>query len=209
MKKVSNQKGFTIVELIISAGIFSTILLICTAGVLFVGRLFYKGITSSATQEVARSVMDRLSNDFELSGGYFVQLPPSGGSEGFCIGSHLYSYKLDQLITPAGAGHAFVVRDYPNCDTSPPGGPDNIVTGNSFAGAGVANQWRELLGPNMRIVTFTATPNQPTQPQALGISLNIISGDNTFTTGNRCNGTAGSQFCANSQLTTYVVRRLR
>ncbi len=202
------QSGFTLVELIISAGVFSTILLVCTAGVIFVGRLFYKGITSSSAQEVTRGISDQITNDFALSGGYFVQVapPPNGG---FCIGSHLYSYRLNQIISPAGVGHAFVVRDYPNCDTSPPAGPDNVATGNSAAGVPVSTQWRELLGPNMRLDAFSATPDVTPQPQALSVSLNVISGDSSLTTGSRCNGVAGSQFCATSQLNTYTVRRLR
>jgi prepilin-type N-terminal cleavage/methylation domain-containing protein len=200
------QDGFTIVELIIATAVFSVILLICASGIIVIGKLFYKGIISTATQEVARSAIDDIKEDFELSGGYFVAIPPSSGYEGFCIGSHLYSYKIDQKINLDGTGHALVVRDYPSCDTSPPVAPDNFTT----SPPAVQAQWRELLGANMRLGAFIVTPNSAIRPSGLAIDINVISGDDDLiSVFGTCKGGGGSQFCANAPLSAYATRRLR
>jgi prepilin-type N-terminal cleavage/methylation domain-containing protein len=204
MTKV-NQQGFTIIELIIASAVFSTILLISAAGIIVIGKIFYKGITANATQEVARSAIDDIKEDFELSGGYFVPLTPTGGYEGFCIGSHLYTYKINQKINADGTGHALVERDQPNCDASPPASPDNFAT----SPPAIQAQWRELLGPNMRLGTFLLTPSTPIRPQALAIDINVISGDTVLSPLGLCDGGGGSQFCANAPLSGYAVRRLR
>ncbi len=53
--------GFTIIELLIATTIFSVVLLLAASGLLYIGRLYYKGLTSSATQEAARNIMQELT----------------------------------------------------------------------------------------------------------------------------------------------------
>lgn len=64
----SNQKGFTIVELLMSMAVFSTIILIATVGIVMMGRRYYKGVTTARTQEAARSLEDDLSRIVQVSG---------------------------------------------------------------------------------------------------------------------------------------------
>lgn len=212
-----NQKGFTIIELLIASTVFSAILLMCAAGIISIGKLFYKGITSGTTQEIARSAIDVIKDDFEFSGGYFVELIDpvthlplqNNGSQGFCIGSHLYSYKLGQKIASDGTGHALVVREYPGCDITPGVTPDDICPTCS------SPAWHELLGSSMRLGEFTATiplpPASQVKPLALSISINVLAGDDDLINipAGRCKGGLGSQFCASSPLSAYAVRRLR
>lgn len=208
MNKLTNSRGFTILELLIATSVFSVILLLCTAGLLLIGRLYYKGITSSATQNVARNVMQHITEDFELSGGYFKQLPSTpSGYDGFCIGSNLYTYKIDQKINNDGTGHAFVVRNVPGCDTNSAQTPDDFVS----SPPAVQAEWSEFLGPNMRLGSLTIAPpaGSATPPQSVSISLNIITGDDDLISAGLCKGGAGAQFCANSPLSSYAVRRLR
>lgn len=204
MRSIHNrQNGFTIIELLVASAVFSTILLVCAAGVVYIGNLFYKGITSNATQEVARSTIDEIRNDFELSGGNYKRLVALPGPiEGFCIGSHLYSYIKDQKINNTSTNHAFVVRDRPGCDTDPTAQPDNVN--------GPANPlWHEFLGPNMRLQNDPIA-SLPPKPESVNISINVISADDALinATGT-CRGDAGSQFCASSRLSTYAVRRIQ
>lgn len=209
MRKVNTQKGFTIVELLIATSVFSTVLLISASGILHVGKMFHKGITSGLTQEVARSTIDDIKNDFELSGGYFVRVGNNGPNSGFCIGSRLYSYQLNNRIELNGTGHALVVRDFPNCDITIGVVADDLdsVTGSPDP----SRPWREFLGPNMRLSSFTVTesPLASIRPTGLSVSLNVIAGEVDLSPTGVCIGGAGSQFCASSSLTTYAVRRLR
>lgn len=57
----SNEKGFTLLELMIATTIFSVILLLLTFGLLNIGKNYFKGKNSARTQEVARRVMDDIS----------------------------------------------------------------------------------------------------------------------------------------------------
>lgn len=218
MIRNDSNKGFTVVELLIATAVFSTVLLIAASGIVHIGRLFQRGITSSLTQEVSRTTMDFIKNDFELSGGYFRQLPAFAGNEGFCIGSRLYSYKVGVMTGSDGTGRAMVVRDYPSCDVSPVVHPDDLATGFGYdpvtaTDIDVSNSMREFLGPNMRLNSFSVTPTPALSPKPTGltISIDVISGDPALSTGvgGLCVGGPGSEYCSNSPLLTYAVRRLR
>lgn len=208
-----NKKGFTIIELLIATSIFSVILLICATGIIYVGRLYHKGATSTAVQEVARSSIDEIKNDFQYGGGFFAKLINNGPNEGFCIGDNLYSYQVSpHKINADGSGHALVVRNRPNCYTdaiaSPPSvQPDNINDGQT-APAGFP--WRELLGPNMRIKS-DIFPTSPTAgAPSIKFVISIISADDDLidASGN-CNSGFGSQFCATAELSSDAYRRIR
>ena len=193
MRKIYHQKGFTVIELLIATSVFSTVLLIAASGIVHVGRLFQRGITGSLTQEVSRSTIDFIKDDFELSGGYFKRLPPYGVNEGFCIGSRLYSYQVGLRIGSDGVGRAMVVRDFPNCDISTVVHPDDIVTGIGYdlataTDTNVSGQMREFLGPNMRLNSFSVTPSPAAsaKPTGLTISIDVISGDNDLIAGGLC-----------------------
>jgi prepilin-type N-terminal cleavage/methylation domain-containing protein len=208
MIKNPTQKGFTIVELMIATTVFSVVLLVASSGVINIGKMYYKGINSSATQEVARNLIQELTQDFELSGGFYRKLPQTGGYDGFCIGSHLYTYRIDQKINNSGTGHALVVRDEADCESDSTQVPDDFIINNT--------QWRELLGPNMRVHLLDIVPDRVDKPQAAKISIKILSGDDDLFNNNLvspttglCKGGIGSQFCANSELTTYAIRRIR
>ena len=108
MKK---QHGFTIIELMFSTVTFSVVLLVCLAGVIQIGRMYYKGLTISQTQQTARSLIDEVTQSIQLSGGN-IEVPrdllgavapagpnvvANGNAYGFfCIGSTRYTYALDR-----------------------------------------------------------------------------------------------------------------
>lgn len=59
MKKIDN-KGFTLVELLLAMAFFSFILLFITTGFIVVNRAYNKGITVKLIQDEARSTMEKL-----------------------------------------------------------------------------------------------------------------------------------------------------
>lgn len=185
------NKGFTIIELMIAATVFSTVLLILTYGILGIGRMYYKNITSSRTQEAARAVMDDLSNSIQFSGSDILIVP--GNPMTVCSGTDKYVILLNKPVV--GSDHA-LWRDKTQEGVCAPSGFDN-------------NTSRELLGENMQLVDFDI------DEQAGGlvnIRLSVAYGDeellNRSTSPVSCQPGRGSTFCAVATLDTTAKRRI-
>lgn len=212
--------GFTIVELMIATTVFSVILLLATFALLQVGRTYYKGITLTKTQNVARSIMDTISQDIQFSGdlvtipdpsSYPPDPPDTHASDPYaiCIGNHRYSVKLDQKVSGT-ATHALVYdANIIGCLTAASGYMDAALTDPNS---------KELLDPNMRIAKLTVT-NTPTNLDLYTINLIVVYGDNDLlnedTTSPNPNYhkqclsvQAGTQFCAVVSLSTTVQKRI-
>lgn len=219
------QKGFTIVELLISSGIFSVILLVAISAITQMGRMFYKGITNSKTQQIARSVIEDLSKTIQYGPGE-IQNPTSDistlyvGKDFWCIGSTRYSVNLNsQLSISTQYGLAKDRMDGSVCkddSASPTGQP--LVSGS----------FDELLQQNMRVSKFSITPI--VRDEVYNVSIGIVFGDDDLlsclskvdgsvidcTDSNADTATAvckggyfSSQFCASTQLNTVLTRRWR
>lgn len=65
--EANSQRGFTIVELMISTVIFSLILLGASAAIVQIGKKYSKGITYARTQEVARSTVDEIAQSLQFT----------------------------------------------------------------------------------------------------------------------------------------------
>ena len=212
-----DQKGFTILELMIATSIFSVILLICAFGLIQIGRIYYKGITSSRTQATARAISDDMTQAIQY-GGKNVQLtydptgtPPilalsqDGGTRTVTVGNRSYTYTLGRMLvdgTPSGREATSVLKVQDLDDNGNPVGAT-----------------RELMSPRMWLSRFDITAGGA----AFKVDIQVVSGDVDlvedgakveFGTGGfnpatlRCKPKAGSQFCAVSGLYTEVVRRL-
>ena len=87
----NTAEGFTIIELMIATSIFSMILLLCTVAMLQIGRTFYKGVTVTNTNEVARAVITDISSSITYSSAGIQQLTAvtTAGvtSRGYCPGN--------------------------------------------------------------------------------------------------------------------------
>ncbi len=96
------QKGFTIIELLLATAVFSLVLVGATSALIQIGRMYYKGLTTSNTQETARRIMEDVSRNIQFSGATPTDTPGGGlavnynGTDialiSFCIGSLRYSY---------------------------------------------------------------------------------------------------------------------
>jgi prepilin-type N-terminal cleavage/methylation domain-containing protein len=228
MKK---SAGFTIIELMIATSIFSILLLVCSFALIQIARSYYKGVTSSQTQDAARSIVDQISQGIQFSGNNIATtptslpppLPPSTGSSYiFCIGDQRYSVQLNQEVesnpTPPDQGyHALVVDTYPGCTS---GSMSQNLNSNSVLG-------RELLPTNMRLSKLSVT-QVPGQTNLYSINVRVVYGDSNLLCSpiaNDCNSSSqstyltnsdiackntyeGTQFCAVSELDTVVQQRI-
>jgi prepilin-type N-terminal cleavage/methylation domain-containing protein len=231
MSHKSNEGGFTLIELLIATAVFSVVLLTISAGIIQIGRLYYKGITSARTQEVARTVMDDISQSIQFSSGQIVDIGPlnysnsldRSNSRAVCVATKLYSFKFGQQRS--GTRHSLVARDVPNgCNTTP---ADDLDTGPIVG--------NELLGDSMRLADLIVQ-QQVGDVNTYRVSIRVVYGDDDLlcnadaTNGpSSCGSTqqwtdvnaiaatrklacknirSGTQFCAASELSTIVKRRL-
>jgi len=217
MKK-QQQAGFTIIELMIATLVFSVILLIITAGIISLTNQYYKGVTSSNTQSVARSVMDTITQDIQFSSGTLT--PPRTSSNNavqyFCTGNNMYTYKLGFQLKD-GVGLA---ADQTNSAlvTSPVVG-GSCPSPATVTGFPTSGTHRELLNPGMRVANLNITPGASSNSWT--VEIRLASGDsdllnnpqpvnpNNPATQTSCRSGSGSQFCAVSELTTTVEERLQ
>ncbi len=195
-KQVIKDSGFTILELLIATSIFTVILLLCTVGLVQIGRNYYKGTVLIRTQNVARESLDTLSQSIQYGGTDPTPLAnpttlvvASSDTGSFCVGDVHYVYnKYDRVI---GATHGLQVRD-------------GCTTGGAY---------RELLGQNMRLSYFEILKYNDFYTIRIKVTygendLMVTSGQGTPAYGN-CNGGVGSQFCASSELQSTVRRKLK
>lgn len=89
-------QGFTIVELMVASAVFATVLLVALTGFLQIGRLFYKGISATQTQDATRQVVNDISNNLKATPGTTVVsqnlATPTQPYSYFCAGAYRYTY---------------------------------------------------------------------------------------------------------------------
>jgi prepilin-type N-terminal cleavage/methylation domain-containing protein len=203
-----NQKGFTLVELMIATTVFSVILLLCTFGLISVGRSYYKGVTVARTQEVARTIMDDITQAVQFSGGNIETALAVDASfnnvNGFCVNNKRYSFIREKLLGDNPSDHA-LVADLLGSACSAGLTPQNINN------AALDASSKEFLLPNMRVADISITP---AGGRLYRVSVRIVAGDDGVleqegTPDVRCSNNASeSQFCAVANLTSIVEKRL-
>jgi prepilin-type N-terminal cleavage/methylation domain-containing protein len=211
LRKLHNH-GFTIIELMIATTVFSLVLLLCSAGMIHVGRTYNKGVTTARTQEAARSIVDEISRAIQFSGGTIATTPANrtdGTPYVFCIDSQRYTAVTDRQLkdNPSGTTqlrNVLVSDNYPGCSssTTPLGLTTTGFNISSVSGA------KELLQPNMRLARL--------EVNSLGgnlyeVVIRVVYGNDDLLdpTHDKCqNVRAGTQFCAVSELRTVVQKRV-
>lgn len=225
-----HQHGFTIIELLFATVVFSVILLLCLASLIQIGKLYYKGVTTSQTQETARNVMDEISQSIQLSAAAVTQSSFSGGPDiasgasysgytgYFCIGDLRYSYAIDRALTDGTPSfkeikHVLWVDKVKDCaKQATPIAPTIDLTQTNPGGT----DGRELLGAHMRLLRLNLTqPVAATDVWKVDLDIgygddDLFMTDTSVTPHNKHCKTAeaGTQFCATSELTTIINRRL-
>lgn len=214
------QAGFTIVELMIATMVFSVILIVITVGVVAFTNAYYKGVNASTTQNTTRDAIDTITQAIQFNGGVIASTvdpaaPPDTTQTGaYCIGSSRFDFTIGKQIINAGTDHVFYVSPWRSGDT---------CSGAGSFGA----QSKELLGPHMRLAAFSISP--PSGSSGLfTVNLKVAYGDNDLfessvtgtipatgpiaadvAAGLNCKLQTGSQFCAISNLTSTVQKRVQ
>lgn len=227
MKRIDDRKGFTIIELLISTTVFTLLLMVVLTAVTQVGRMYYKAVTTTRTQEAARTLIEDIATHLQYSSdppfpSVGIPAPPtllaSGQQVGFCIGSIRYIFVMNKRAT-SGAHAIWADKD---------GYETNIPCNVSAVNMDVAEPssrvfGRDMLPEDMRLSDLEIQPMNSEQT-LWRVKVRILYGVNDLladpdnfnnpidaTNFGRaiCKGSAiGTQFCAISELETTVYRRL-
>lgn len=219
------QGGFTIIELLIATLVFSLVLMLITISVLTFTKSYIRGVNQSNTQDVARSIIEGIAQSIQFSGDAVnPALQPAGdGSQGFCIGNKRYSYVLGQQLmdgtidtTQNQTKHALVMDASSSCN----GAAAQAITNGNPTGT-------ELLSPRMRLAKLKVESTGDTNMWR--ITVRVVYGDNDLlcspSVPNDCKSPntssplnkpdltckvafAGSEYCATSELSTVVKKRI-
>ncbi|CAN5640987.1 hypothetical protein BH23PAT1_BH23PAT1_3180 [soil metagenome] len=205
LKQSNSQTGFTIVELMIATTVFAVLLLIASAAIVTIGRQFYKGIITARTHSVAVNISEEMSRGIQYSAS-----PPriiiNGNIHAYCIADK--EYVFEKGVVQDGSDPVFVRRD--GCEPSWGGGPSAVDDNPSNFSE------TELLGDNMRLAELTLDDINTQSTYSLFVKVVYAPSDNDNELLNdptgpnaRCkSGIAGSQFCASSELSVTVHKRL-
>ncbi len=222
--KNTPQTGFTIVELLIAMTVFSVMLLVATTGVIQVGRTYYKGITTSKTQEAARGIVNEISQSIQVGAKNEIKPPAADGPNGekaVCVGNVRYTYLINaqikqpyDLSSTASPGprspHALwvdVINNGAACSAPDLNNTSGVPTDGSTDLVASVGRQRELLAANMRLADFKV---HEVNSQLVEVKARVVYGDHDLTdVSGTCLPTGlGGQFCAVSELSTFVKKRL-
>lgn len=210
-RKLDNR-GFTILELLIATGILSGILVMMTVMITGIGNLYYKGIAQSQTQDTTRTIVRELTQAIQLNKG----VPRTGSTtknvngtdytiSAICVGTTRYSYVINLQVGPSGIMHGLwrnTVGSGAPC--SPMDLTTDLATSDTTGG--------ELLGQRMRLTEMQPATQSAVNPVLYSIKVSLAYGDddvlNLSGYDTTCKGGAGGQFCATDRLTSSAIQRI-
>lgn len=236
MKKEKQNKGFTIVELLIATGVFSVMIIVIATMIVQISRMYYKGIVLNNTQTAARSILDEISDPIQLENSTIglKQVPAdpvpfefnqSGvGHKALCVGLTRYTYvegfQQAQAFDPADRTipHA-LWRDQlatPEECVANLGALDLTVADLSAVSPDGGDLLEEYMW--LRELTVKSVPDK----DIYSIEVDVLFGDRdlmnpvdpsgvpTADAPTDCRGAiAGSQWCAQSIYSTFVLKRIK
>lgn len=223
----ADQRGFTVIEMLIATVAFTSVLMLITTGVIHFSNQYYKAVNANATQNLVRTISEEITQSLQFSGGKVANQLPAPNATNLatqCVGTKKYIFR------PAVAydGEA-TERTNPGLYVVP---WDSDVDGACDKPAGaLPGGGKQLLQGNMRLTQFTIIEDVAAGPEMYTVALRIAYGDNDLlcspTVGNcdtgfngnnvpianngsdiNCRTTTGSQFCAVSNINATVVSRV-
>lgn len=207
---MKSQRGFTIIELMIATVVFSLVTLVITASILQFSRQYYRGVIASSTQGTARTIIDDVTRSIQFNKEGIYTLRQGSNIRGYCVGgTKRYSFEpYRQVINNA---HGLVSDTFAaGCSTLTP--PLTVATLTSLT----TSNARELLGERMRIAKFSITGSGGLYV----VNVKVVYGDDDLLMSKttpatpqssadmECKPGKGSEYCAVSELTTTVKKRV-
>lgn len=203
MKNIHRQqRGFTIIELMIATAVLSTILVLVTVVMVNIGTLYYKGINQARVQDDVRTISDDIIKNIQLSDQSPigpVSVPGVTNSYAYCVGPVRYTYVLGVQISHQAPGTPSTYYQVLWRDTNPtpgscptqvdptnPSSPQVNLTDSNLASDDSINQGQEMITSNSRLTQFSMTTNSPST-----VMVGVAYGDDDLL----CNPTLAPNSC--------------
>lgn len=182
-----------------------------------IGRLYYKGITSSRTQATTRTATDNIAQAIQFSGTVprataVAAGPPidltNAGSGAVCIGNQRFSYFVNRVVSDSPNAALSEARHALVADVAPANGSCTSAltgAGELVTGAGAPVNPKELIAAGMRLSEFKILQTDVGYDISIAVTAGAIDLSNPNGT---CRSGNGNQFCSYSQLKTVAKRRL-
>jgi len=210
MKKNRNT-GFTILEVLIATMVFTVVLMICVQVVTRIGQLYFKGVTSAQIQDLTRKMTEEFSQQIQFGSSLPIPDTISGGDPTtpliFCVGDNRYRAIMNRKLGDQGVTTVLQRITY--------SGACSIVD-SGFVGS------TELGVRNMRILKLSII-RSTTDPYLWSLNIRLALGDSDILDYSSAStdspavygsaicksGISGSQFCATSELSSTILRRVK
>ena len=224
-----NNKGFTILELVLATVVFSMVLVVLTQTIIRLNGSYYKGVIQTQTLHVAKNITSTLSQQIQTASsadsvfGSVVSSPPSinwniaaatnpTGYEGYvCIGNNEYIYQLGGLVVsnPQKYNEAYgsLILQYDSTCINP--GPTSSTLLNILGvPLSITGNVLSLVPTNMRLLKFNVTLVSNTK-NLYKIDVKVAYGDDSNFDNNPADANyqkcySSSYYCSVIELVTYV-----
>jgi prepilin-type N-terminal cleavage/methylation domain-containing protein len=202
---MKNQKGFTVLELLIATTVLAVILVMATLLITSISNLYYKGVNESKVQGNARAIDAQMTQDLQFSNDAPRVGTDSSNSDihVICIGDVRYSFvKLIRVgDTLNGKTYAHVLwRESGINNCSQTAGAD-LTTSSTLTGG------TEMISGSSRITALTVTQTDPAQ-----LTIGVAFGDDNLLNLSAspvvCKGGTDDKFCGTANISSTVVKRL-
>jgi hypothetical protein len=211
------------VEVSIASTVFSIVLLVALTSFFTIGRLFYKGVSITQTQDAITQLYQDINGNFQSAAS--ISPPQTGnGYSYYCVGNARYTYKIHNMVSldvapdHAPNGNFGILKDILPGNSSACAVPCNDQ-GSTVCSPGTAKFDKpiELLGQKMRIEKFNIQSNGAS---LYDISLVVAYGDDDvleyaipgpppdYSSVACKNDSSSQQFCSVSRLNTAIYRGL-
>ena len=206
-RKISNDSGFTIIELMIATAVFSLILVVITFSVIKFTNSYYKSSYQSATQSSTRNIVEAVTSAVQfgkstISAGNSADAAAAGSNQFFCAGGYVFVYKKFDMYQKGDVGMY-----------SQPMGSTDCATSATLSSADRV----QYMGERMRITYLSFLPNGG----GAQISVKLAYGDDLspslFTDGGegvgrgknvQCRPEMGNEYCAVSSMSATATSRV-
>jgi prepilin-type N-terminal cleavage/methylation domain-containing protein len=206
MKNTPDQRGFTVIELMVATTVFAVLVLLTSMAVVQIGRQFYKGIITARAQNAARTLTDEISRNVQ-----YTATPPRVRTSGNVIA--ICTAEVEYIIDRGQVQQGGVQRAmrYPACSSPLATLPSSGALPQNWPNAADPNhRGSEMLGENMRAWVGLS----PLGTRSYTLDISVAHGDDDLledpaATSYSCRNVPSlSQYCGTAQLTVTVFKQL-